>query len=238
MRSPREPAVRPEARSLAYVRLVTFTDAVFAIAATLLFVHLLPPRTASVDYEPALVDYLSRPGPFIATTIGFVVVASYWTSHRRIFLLLADASPWVVRMNLLLLFGVAMQPFLTAALAEHDPNRTSVMLYSFGQVGTSLAQAGMWAAALRSDSLTEAATPRRRRFVTLQLLRSPVVFALSVPITMLAGPGPGMLSWLSLVVLNLLVHAAYGERAGVTSSRPRLPTPRPRAGRERGSSPA
>jgi uncharacterized membrane protein len=190
---------------------VTFTDAVFAIAATLLFIHLLPPQTGSDVYETALVDYLSQPGPFIATTIGFIVVASYWTSHRRMFLLLADASPALVRMNLLLLFGVAMQPFLTAALAEHDPNRTSVTLYSLGQVGTSLAQLGMWAAAIRTGCLAPAATPRRRTFVTLQLLRSPIVFAASVPITMTLGPGPGMLSWLTLVALNIAINATYGE---------------------------
>lgn len=207
------PSPRQEQRTLAFTRLVTFTDAVFAIAATLLFVDLLPPQTGSDVYEAALLDYLSRPGPFLATTIGFLVVASYWTSHRRIFLLLEDASPGVIRMNLALLFGVALQPFLTAALAEHDPNRTSVTLYSVGQLGTSLAQLGLWAAALRSRRLTEAATARRVRFVTLQLLRSPVVFAASIPVTLLVGPGAGMLSWLTLVVLNYAVNTAYRDVA-------------------------
>jgi uncharacterized membrane protein len=199
---------------LGFARLIAFTDGVFAIAATLLFVRLLPPQTDSAIYEDALVGFLSRPGPLLATTIGFLVVSSYWTSHRRMFLLLADATPGVVRLNLVLLFGIAMQPFLTAALAEHDPNRTSVTLYAVGQVGTSLAQFGLWAAAVRSGRLTAAATPRRRRFVTLQLLRSPVVFAASIPVTLALGPGAGMASWLCLIALNVAVHAAYGEHAG------------------------
>ena len=65
--------------------------------------------------------------------------------------------------------------------------------------------------------LTEAATARRVRFVTLQLLRSPVVFAASIPVTLLVGPGAGMLSWLTLVVLNYAVNTAYRD---VANSRP------------------
>jgi len=109
-------------------RLITFSDSVFAIAATLLVVDLRPPATGAAGYEPALLDYLTQPGPFIATAIGFLVVGSYWSSHRRTFTLIAETNGPLVWANLFFLFWVAIQPFLTAALAEHDPNRTSVLL--------------------------------------------------------------------------------------------------------------
>jgi uncharacterized membrane protein len=202
-------------------RLINFSDAVFAIAATLLFINLVPPRTSSEVYEQALLDYLSRPGPFLATTIGFLVVASFWNSHRRTIALLRDASPGLVRANLVLLFGVGAQPFLTAALAEHDPNRTSVILYSVGEIGTCLAQLALWAVALRHpELLTAAATPRRIRYVTIQLLRAPITFALSIPVTIVVGPAYGMASWAVMVVIAVAAEVWFAD---LRTQRPAVP---------------
>jgi uncharacterized membrane protein len=193
-------------------RLINFSDAVFAIAATLLVIDLRPPQTSSDLYEQALLDYLHQPGPFIATTIGFLVVASFWSSHRRLFSLVRDTSGGLVWANLLFLFGVAIQPFLTAALAEHDPNRTSVVLYAVGQVGTCLAQLLIWVVVLRHPGLqTATADGRRRRYVTLQLLRAPLVFLLSIPVAFVAGPGPAMASWGLMVVLAIVVTAGFAD---------------------------
>jgi TMEM175 potassium channel family protein len=193
-------------------RLLNFSDAVFAIAATLLVIDLRPPQTSSDVYEEALQAYLRNPGPFIATTIGFLVVGSFWSSHRRIFTLVRDTSGGLVWANLLFLFGVAIQPFLTAALAEHDPNRTSVLLYACGQIGTCAAQLALWAVVLRRPALQgTAATERRRRYVTLQLLRAPLVFALSIPVLFIAGPGPAMASWGLMVVLAIIVTAWFAD---------------------------
>jgi uncharacterized membrane protein len=198
-----------------FARIVAFSDAVFAIAATLLVIDLRPPAVAANAYEDALGMYLSQPGPFIATAIGFLVVGSYWSSHRRIFLLLRHGSGGLVWANLLLLFGVAIQPFLTAALAEHDPNRTSVVLYAAGQVGTGFAQLLLWWVAIRRPGLLGPdATPRRIRYVTVQLLRSPITFGLSIPIALLVGPGFAMASWAVLVILAIAVGIAFRDVSG------------------------
>ena len=214
-------------------RLITFSDAVFAIAATLLVIDLRPPQTTSYVYEYALQSYLSQPAPFFATAIGFLVVGSFWSSHRRTFTLVRETSGGLVWANLMFLFGVAIQPFLTAALAEHDPNRTSVLLYASGQLGTCLGQLLVWAVALRNpDVLDPRATPRRIRYVTLQLLRAPLVFAVSIPVTLLAGPGAGMTSWALMVPLAVIVTSRFRD-VGAEPSRPRrltqhaIPSPDP-----------
>jgi uncharacterized membrane protein len=195
-----------------YQRLITFSDAVFAIAATLLVIDLRPPAVSSNVYEGALRAYLSDPGPFIATTIGFIVVGSYWSSHRRIFGLIRDTNGAVVWANLVFLFFVAIQPFLTAALAEHDPNQTSVLLYTFGQIATGAGQILIWLVALRHrDLLTDRATPRRIQYVDAQVVRSPVTFALSIPITLTAGPTAGMASWGLLVLVALGIGRLFRD---------------------------
>lgn len=193
-------------------RLINFSDAVFAIAATLLVIDLRPPQTSSDVYEQALLDYLGQPGPFIATTIGFLVVGSFWSSHRQVLGLAKGTSDGLVWANLLFLFGVAIQPFLTAALAEHDPNRTSVVLYAGGQLATCLAQLVVWRVLLRNhELLTERATPHRTRFVTYRLLVSPAAFGLSIPIAFVIGPTAAMASWGLIVVLAVAVTSRLGE---------------------------
>lgn len=207
-------------RSFQFQRLVTFSDAVFAIAATLLFIDLRPPEASAEAYEAALRHYLGDPAPFLATTIGFIVVGSFWSSHRRSFALLRETSGAIVWANLAFLFFVAIQPFLTAALAEHDPNTTSVLLYSAGELATCLAQLVVWFVALRTpELLTDRATPRRIRYVTLQLLRAPVTFAVSIPITLSVGPTAGMTSWLLMVVLAVVITRSQRDLDDVRSSR-------------------
>jgi uncharacterized membrane protein len=195
-----------------YERLVTFSDAVFAIAATLLFIDLRPPTASPTAYEVALRDFLSDPGPFIATTIGFLVVGSYWASHRRIFGLIRDTNGTLVWANLTFLFFVAVQPFLTAAMAEHSPNQTSVLLYTYGQIGAGIAQGLVWWVALRHrELLTERATAGRIRYVSVALLRAPVTFALSIPVTILVGPPAGMASWGLMVLLAVLMSRVFAD---------------------------
>ena len=116
--------------SLRFERAVFFSDAVMAIAITLLLVDVRPPETGDATYEAALLAMLRQPQPFIAVAIGFFVLGSYWMSHRSVFTLLVGTSRGVLWANLVFLFGVAIQPFFTAALAAHAPNVVSVTAYA------------------------------------------------------------------------------------------------------------
>lgn len=199
-------------------RVIAFSDAVFAISATLLVIDLRPPQTSAADYESALATYLAHPGPFVAVAIGFLVVGSYWLSHRGIFGLLRDTDPLVLWANIAFLFWVAIQPFFTAALAEHDASTTSVVAYSVCQVLTGVAQLVLWAAVLHNRALlTPSVTPRRVHYVTVQLIRAPAAFLLSIPITLLLGPTVGTASWGLLVVFAVLIHHAFSD---VVAGRP------------------
>ena len=180
---------------LRFQRLIFFTDAVFAIAITLLVVDLRPPDVPAAGYEAALRAYLAQPAPFIATAIGFVVVGSALVVE-----VLYQPPFWL------------HAPFFTAALAEHDPNRTSVIAYAGCQVVAGLAQLGLWAVALRGRHLlVQGVTPRRERYVTIQLVRAPAAFAISIPVTMLLGPIPGMVSWGAIIVAAALIARAFPD---------------------------
>jgi uncharacterized membrane protein len=180
---------------LRFERVVFFSDAVMAIAITLLLVDIRPPETREAGYEAALLAMLQRPEPFIAVAIGFLVLGSYWISHRAVFSLFRRSTVGLLWANLLFLFGIALQPFFTTALAAETPNRVSVAAYAGCQVFTGLALWLVWLVALRSGILATSAGERRRRFMHLQLLRAPLAFGLSIPVAILLGPLAGMVTW-------------------------------------------
>jgi uncharacterized membrane protein len=196
-------------RGLSFDRVVFFSDAVFAIAITLLVIDLRPPNVPGADDEAALQAFFREASPFIAAAIGFLVVGSYWTSHRGIFALLGKTDGLVIWTNPFFLFWVAIQPLFTAALAEHDPNRTSVVAYAACQVFAGLAQLGLWASAMRRGVLIPTATPRKVRYVAVQLLRAPIVFAISIPVTLLGGPIAGMASWSGIMVAAIAIQLVF-----------------------------
>jgi len=205
------PAVADHRHEILFDRVVFFSDAVFAIAATLLVLDLRPPATTEADYEAALQAYLRQPAPFIAVSIGFLVVGAYWVSHRRVFSLLEKTTGLIVWANLIFLFFVAVQPFVTAALAEHSPNVTSVVTYAGAQVLAGIAQLGLWAAFLRSPgALAPSATPAVRRHVTAQMLRAPTVFLVSIPIAIFFGPVAGMATWSLVFLLIAVIARVFG----------------------------
>lgn len=209
---------QPPLRSLSLDRVVTFSDSVFAISVTLLVIDLRPPTVPAAGYEAALRAYLAQPNPFIAMAIGFLVVGMYWMSHRRIFALLDRADGLVTWANLVFLFWVAIQPFFTAALAEHVPNRTSVIAYAACQVLAGLAQLGLWASAAARGLLGPTASSSRVRYVTARLLVAPLVFAASIVVVLVAGPVPGMVGWAAIVPGAVAVQWAFPQAGQLPAS--------------------
>ena len=218
--------------SLRFERAIFFSDAVMAIAITLLLVDVRPPETGDATYEAALLAMLRQPAPFIAVAIGFFVLGSYWMSHRSVFTLLMGTSRGVLWANLLFLFGVAIQPFFTAALAAHAPNAVSVTAYAACQVFTGLALWLVWLMALRRpDLLAASVTPRRRRFIHVQLVRGPIVFALSIPVVTLISPVAGMLTWAVAIPIAIVAARLFPDLTRDPDSVPRGPAPDPVEGR-------
>ena len=73
--------------------------------------------------------------------------------------------------------------------------------------------------------LTTRATPRRIRYVTVQLLRAPFTFILSIPITLIAGPAIGMASWGLMVGLGVAIIRSFRDLddSRLDASRPAVP---------------
>ncbi|CCH86798.1 conserved membrane protein of unknown function [Modestobacter italicus] len=115
-------------------RLVTFLDAVVAIAITLLVLPLIEVLAAGRDEDLGAV-LADEVGQFGAFALSFVVIARLWLAHHRIVELVGAYDDAFLRVNLCWAFTIVLLPFATEVIAEFGTDRLSVGLY----IGTILA---------------------------------------------------------------------------------------------------
>lgn len=98
-------------------RVVFFSDAVFAIAVTLLVLDIrLPEGTTDANLTERVVELVPKLGAF---AISFVLVVGAWLAHFRRFRLVHRYDPALIRINLVLMFLICLVPFPTAVFSEH-----------------------------------------------------------------------------------------------------------------------
>jgi uncharacterized membrane protein len=111
-------------------RLVFFSDAVFAIAITLLVIELhapnLPRGASDLDFIQALVNLIPH---FVGFFISFFVIGSFWAGHHRAFSCARHWDPKLLFPNLELLSTIAAMPFFTAFISVNSNTRVPAMLY-------------------------------------------------------------------------------------------------------------
>jgi uncharacterized membrane protein len=120
-------------------RLIFFSDAVFAIAITLLIIEVQPPhlpRTAT-DRDQ-LIALINLSPSFISFFISFFVIAAFWAGHHRAFSLSRHWSPGLVMPNITMLAAVVFMPFATAYMALNMGQRVPTVLYDLVLLATAL----------------------------------------------------------------------------------------------------
>lgn len=104
-------------------RLILFSDAVFAIAITLLVIEIKIPELHS-EYEKitdsALLHALARLIPkFIGFIVSFLLIGLYWTIHHRMFGFVTSYDKKLLVLNLAFLFFIALMPFSNGFYSEY-----------------------------------------------------------------------------------------------------------------------
>lgn len=149
-------------------RLVLFSDAVFAIAITLLAIEIHPPH-----HWRGIADLFIQMGPKLtAYAVSFAVVGVCWFSHRRVFSRLARANGGLDVFNLLVLGLIALLPMVTELLWEkHDGEAVVVYVGHVALIG--LAMGLVWAYAAFVGKLTEPMPVSEAVFVLLRVALLP-----------------------------------------------------------------
>jgi uncharacterized membrane protein len=94
-------------------RLVFFSDAVFAIAVTLLVLEIRPPE----DTRHLLHGLAALWPSYLSYVITFLLIGQVWANHHVMFDHIRSADRTVLFLNTLLLMDIAFLPFAAAVLA-------------------------------------------------------------------------------------------------------------------------
>ena len=106
-------------------RLILFSDAVFAIAITLLVIEIkIPDKEFLKEHgglsDTTILNALSHLVPkFIGFLISFLLIGLYWSIHHRMFGFVTSYDRKLLFLNLLFLFFVALMPFSTGFYSEY-----------------------------------------------------------------------------------------------------------------------
>ena len=145
-------------------RLETFSDGVFAIAATLLVLDLRVPAD-SADVVGALLRLWPS---YAAYLVSFLTIGIIWVNHHTLLEHCARVDRRFLYLNLLLLIAVGIVPFPTSLvgqyiLSEHGAT-PALVVYGLGAVLIAITFSGVFFYATHDDRLVgETAAARRIR---------------------------------------------------------------------------
>lgn len=137
-------------------RTEAFSDAVIAIAVTLLVLDLHVPVRQTLT-EP-LGRALAHEWPsYAAYVTSFLVIGIIWVNHHAVFELVGRIDRTALFLNLLLLMAVVAIPFTTALLSEYltagSDARTAALVYSAVMLAMSVGFAGLYTYIARHPGL-------------------------------------------------------------------------------------
>ncbi|MBS3180324.1 MULTISPECIES: TMEM175 family protein [unclassified Pseudoclavibacter] len=197
--------------TIEFDRGLTFFDAIYAVAITLLIVDIKPPTAEHWTSWDAfagsgVLDQL------LAFTISFFVIANFWKVNHRLMGQVDALDGAVLNANIVAMFFIVVLPFTTASMSEStvDSQPLPVVVYAISIICASLAQHVIWVIAVRRGLTEDSVAARRRSAFTFVV---PAVFALSIPVAFLFGPDPARYTWLLLLLTGPVTSAIQKRMA-------------------------
>jgi len=203
-------------RDTRFWRLDTFSDAIFAVAMTLL-VFTFPlaglPRNIGQEAVQNLLQGLST--QFETFIISFLVVGAFWVAHHRVFDKIKRYDQTLVWLNFVFLLFIVFVPFPTAVLVSAQSSWLPVAFYASNIACAGFALTLAWVYASYNFRLIDASTPIRDvRLSTLQGVVVPCVFLLSI---LVAFDNPNLAEYFWL--LSFVAQWAVARRWSLTPAR-------------------
>ncbi len=126
-------------------RIEAFSDAVFAIAITLLILEIHVP--VANDKETLLLSLVHEWTSFLALLIGFFTLLVCWINHHYMFSMIHKSNSVLLLLNGLKLLIVTITPFATSLLAKNirtNWEEAAVCTYCFNFSLMGYAMTGIW----------------------------------------------------------------------------------------------
>jgi uncharacterized membrane protein len=163
-------------------RIKLFSDAVIAIALTLLALEIRLPNEHHITDARLLEILGSLWQRYLGFFVSFAVIGFLWMAHWRKFQLIERATSGLVWVNMLFLLSICCLPFATAVLGEHGNNRVAVVVYASAVTFASLCSALLSIYAYRAGLMYSWVSKADVNNSLMNSLFTAAVFAISIGI--------------------------------------------------------
>lgn len=191
--------------SVEFGRGVSFFDAIYGFAVTLLIANVDAPPASAWQSLQTLADS-GVPRQLLGLVLSFTVIAVFWRLNVRLMRYLSGMDGPTIFVNLLATGLVVLIPFTTQGIS--DPDSTSMPLpvafYAINIALVALAQIAMYQVARARGLERVRMSPFENRLTLADALITPVVFLASVPVALTLGPDAAKWTWVILLVLGPL----------------------------------
>ena len=200
------------ASSRGFDRLVNFSDAVVAIAITILVLPLVD-EASSIGHGD-VDQFLSGIGAQVYVfVLSFAVIAYYWFLHHTFFEQLQQVDRRIMLLNTLWLFGIVFIPFPTALIVDSNgPAGWATTIYIGTMLFLAIVQLAMKIYVNKHKDLLAPGTDYIRGFIGSQIIVVLLVVAIVIA-TVFSDIGLWalMLLWLTPFIASYISKRKYGE---------------------------
>lgn len=189
-------------------RIVFFSDAVFAIAITLLVLDIHVPEIPERLVDEQLPGRLLALWPkYLSYVLSFVVILMYWMAHHITFRAIKRYDRTLIWLNSLFLMCIAFLPFPTSLLGEYGDNQLAVAIYAASVAVARLLLTAVWWYASSGHRLIDESFPESTiRIYLVRGLAVALAFVISIGISFFS-VSAATYFWILLVVAdNLLIR--------------------------------
>ena len=194
-------------------RMKFFTDAVVAIAMTLLILPLLESVAEAARNNVDTADFLGDHGDeLFAFVLSFLIIGRFWVGHERLFGYVERWTGLLMTLNMLWMLSIVFLPVATSIVGSMKTDPVQLSLYIGTMIVNVLLMTAMQVAVLRTPAIWagEAGPPRERLVSSLVLL---ALLGLALVLG-LALPGVGYLALLVLLLGGPLNTVVQRRRQG------------------------
>ncbi|NPV58471.1 MAG: DUF1211 domain-containing protein [Actinobacteria bacterium] len=162
-------------------RLNGFSDAVMAVAITLLILTLEVPKVSDLGDLGAKLRELWP--DFLGFLISFLIIGYFWVTHHLMFNYVKRSSPGLLWLNLAFLLFIVVLPFSTDLMSEYTSSKTAMIFYNLNMAFAGLGLLLLWTYISKGNRLLdEDFDPALRKHLLLVYANVAAIFLISVAV--------------------------------------------------------
>ncbi|HEY5371301.1 MAG TPA: TMEM175 family protein [Hanamia sp.] len=140
-------------KELPYERVLFFSDAIVAIAITILALNLKLdiPDSEHLQFKDLFIPWRN----YLAFILSFINIASFWRTHHLMFTYIQKMDGKLITLNIFWIFFIVTLPFATTLVSGHFGDTPAIFLYSLNIFLLAVFQNFIWDIANGKEGFVE-----------------------------------------------------------------------------------